>query len=142
MRKPNWALELVDKNALQKKIMGIVKPVQVEKKIGCLIARIVKSVTEEMTNAFIEYETARIEETEKHIKVLIKDSPFIKKDIEYLGLSTRAIKYLHLAGITKIKQLIACTELDLMEQECFGKKTLEDVKTKLAQVGLSLKRFY
>ncbi|MBR3627416.1 MAG: DNA-directed RNA polymerase subunit alpha [Elusimicrobia bacterium] len=59
--------------------------------------------------------------------------------ISILDLTTRASNSLKNAEIETIGQLISYSELDLMEFDKFGEKSLKEIKEKLKEIGLSLK---
>ncbi|MDI6717129.1 MAG: DNA-directed RNA polymerase subunit alpha [Actinomycetota bacterium] len=59
--------------------------------------------------------------------------------IEDLELSVRSYNCLKREGINTVQQLIEQNEGDLMKIRNFGAKSIEEVKDKLAQLGLSLK---
>ena len=58
--------------------------------------------------------------------------------VDEIGLSVRARACLKQEGISTVADLISYTEEDLMEIRNFGHNTLQDVKTKLGELGLSL----
>ncbi|MDI6828848.1 MAG: DNA-directed RNA polymerase subunit alpha [Armatimonadota bacterium] len=60
--------------------------------------------------------------------------------IEELDFSVRTYNCLKKANILTIGELVQISEQDLMGIRNFGKKSLAEVKEKLAQMGLSLKR--
>ena len=59
--------------------------------------------------------------------------------IEELDLSVRAYNCLKRAGINTVEELIKKTEEDMMKIRNFGKKSLEEVKSKLDEFGLALR---
>ncbi|NPV54039.1 MAG: DNA-directed RNA polymerase subunit alpha [Firmicutes bacterium] len=59
--------------------------------------------------------------------------------IEELDLSVRSYNCLKRAGINTVEELTKRTEEDMMKVRNLGKKSLEEVKAKLANLGLSLK---
>ncbi len=59
--------------------------------------------------------------------------------IEELDLSVRSYNCLKRAGINTVQELIRKTEEDMMKVRNLGKKSLEEVKSKLANLGLSLR---
>jgi len=73
-----------------------------------------------------------IADTSERDKAL--DSP-----IEDLELSVRSYNCLKREGINTVQQLIEQSEGDLMKIRNFGAKSIEEVKDKLTQLGLSLK---
>lgn len=59
--------------------------------------------------------------------------------IEELDFSVRTYNCLKKAGVLTIGDLVQITEADLMQIRNFGKKSLTEVREKLAQLGLTLK---
>ncbi|AZR74745.1 DNA-directed RNA polymerase subunit alpha [Anoxybacter fermentans] len=59
--------------------------------------------------------------------------------IEELELSVRSSNCLKRAGINTVEELVQKTEEDLMKVRNLGKKSLQEIKEKLAELGLSLK---
>ena len=59
--------------------------------------------------------------------------------IEELELSVRSYNCLKRANINTVEELTEKTEEDMMKFRNLGKKSLEEVKNKLAELGLSLK---
>lgn len=60
--------------------------------------------------------------------------------IEELDLSVRSYNCLKRAGINSVAELTEKTDEDMMKVRNLGKKSLEEVKQKLAMLGLSLKQ--
>lgn len=60
--------------------------------------------------------------------------------IEDLELSVRSYNCLKRQGIDNLQQLLDCSELDLVNIRNFGSKSIEEVKDKLTEMGLSLKQ--
>lgn len=63
-----------------------------------------------------------------------------KMSIEELDLSVRSYNCLKRAGINTVAELLEKTDEDMMKVRNLGKKSLEEVKQKLAAIGLSLKQ--
>ncbi|HHV61711.1 MAG TPA: DNA-directed RNA polymerase subunit alpha [Firmicutes bacterium] len=63
----------------------------------------------------------------------------LEMTIEELDLSVRSYNCLKRAGINTVEELTKRTEEDMMKVRNLGKKSLEEVKAKLANLGLSLK---
>ncbi len=59
--------------------------------------------------------------------------------IEELDLSVRSYNCLKRAGINTVEELIKKTEEDMMKVRNLGKKSLEEVKSKLDELGLALR---
>lgn len=64
----------------------------------------------------------------------------LEMTIEELDLSVRSYNCLKRAGINTVEELIRKTEEDMMKVRNLGRKSLEEVNVKLAQLGLSLRR--
>jgi DNA-directed RNA polymerase subunit alpha len=60
--------------------------------------------------------------------------------IEDLDLSVRSYNCLKREGVTTVGQLVERTEEDLLDIRNFGQKSIEEVKQKLSELGLSLKQ--
>ena len=58
--------------------------------------------------------------------------------IEELEFSVRSLNCLKRAGINTVEELIAHTEDDMMKIRNLGRKSLEEVISKLASLGLAL----
>ncbi|TDL32192.1 DNA-directed RNA polymerase subunit alpha, partial [Macrococcoides bohemicum] len=86
-------------------------------------------LTDEAKNAEIMVEK---EETHKE-KIL-------EMTIEELDLSVRSYNCLKRAGINTVQELNNKTEADMMKVRNLGRKSLEEVKAKLADLGLSLRK--
>jgi DNA-directed RNA polymerase subunit alpha len=64
----------------------------------------------------------------------------LNMSIEDLDLSVRSYNCLKRAGINTVQELIQRTEEDMMKVRNLGKKSLEEVQQKLAELGLSLRK--
>lgn len=69
---------------------------------------------------------------------LEKNSEFLGKNVETIGLSVRALKCLKRLGVDYIFELIEKTEHELMNSKNFGKKSLEEIISKLNDYELTL----
>lgn len=63
----------------------------------------------------------------------------LEMTVEELDLSVRSYNCLKRAGINTVEELIEKTESDMMKVRNLGKKSLTEVKVKLAELDLSLK---
>jgi DNA-directed RNA polymerase subunit alpha len=63
----------------------------------------------------------------------------LEMSVEELDLSVRSYNCLKRAGINTVEELINRTEEEMMKVRNLGKKSLEEVLNKLAELGLSLK---
>lgn len=87
------------------------------------------NLTEEAKSADMMIEK---EETQKEKK--------LEMTIEELDLSVRSYNCLKRAGINTVQELTEKTEADMMRVRNLGRKSLVEVKEKLADLGLSLKQ--
>ncbi|GAB6932384.1 DNA-directed RNA polymerase subunit alpha [Calditerricola satsumensis] len=69
-----------------------------------------------------------------------KTEKVLDMPIEELDLSVRSYNCLKRAGINTVGELIQKTEEDMMKVRNLGKKSLEEVQEKLAELGLSLRK--
>ncbi|NLJ90071.1 MAG: DNA-directed RNA polymerase subunit alpha, partial [Clostridiales bacterium] len=63
----------------------------------------------------------------------------LEMSIDELELSVRSYNCLKRAGINTVEELTNKTAEDMMKVRNLGKKSLEEVTSKLAELGLSLK---
>ena len=68
-----------------------------------------------------------------------KNDGILEKSIDDLDLSVRSYNCLKRAGINTVEELTKMTEEDMMKVRNLGRKSLEEVQQKLAEVGLSLR---
>ncbi|MCI1973574.1 MAG: DNA-directed RNA polymerase subunit alpha [Lactobacillus sp.] len=69
-----------------------------------------------------------------------KKDKVLKMTIEGLDLSVRSYNCLKRAGINTLQELTDKSEADMMRVRNLGRKSLEEVKNKLADLGLSLRQ--
>ena len=86
--------------------------------------------------AISDEEQAAIEESESASEGA--GSSLLEQSLGALDLSTRSANGLKNAGIETIGELVAISEEELMNFQNFGKKSLDEIKDKLAEIGLSL----
>lgn len=63
---------------------------------------------------------------------------YLEKNVESMGLSVRALKCLKKLGVDYIFELVEKTEHELLNSKNFGKKSLEEIISKLAENNLIL----
>ena len=85
-----------------------------------------------------------LEETVENINMIKEDEPvvvnkFENMPIEELDLSVRSYNCLKRAAITTVAELTQKTEDEMMKVRNLGKKSLKEVKEKLAENGLSFR---
>lgn len=69
-----------------------------------------------------------------------KKEKVLEMTVEELDLSVRSYNCLKRAAINTVEELTQKTEEDMMKVRNLGKKSLEEVQRKLAELGLSLKK--
>ncbi|MBO8172791.1 MAG: DNA-directed RNA polymerase subunit alpha [Bacillaceae bacterium] len=69
-----------------------------------------------------------------------KKEKVLEMTIEELDLSVRSYNCLKRAGINTVQELTQKTEEDMMKVRNLGRKSLEEVQEKLAELGLSLRK--
>lgn len=82
-------------------------------------------------------------EGEEAVSIFAPEGPSknseLEKQVEDLDLSVRSYNCLKRAGIHSVRQLVDFSENDLLNIRNFGAKSIEEVKDKLQEMGLSLK---
>jgi DNA-directed RNA polymerase subunit alpha len=86
-----------------------------------------------LTESLSEVEIMVEKEEEQKDKIL-------EMTIEELDLSVRSYNCLKRAGINSVEELIQRNEEDMMKVRNLGKKSLEEVVNKLAELGLALRK--
>ena len=100
-----------------------------------LAARILTEHLDLFTNLTeVAKSTDVMKETEK-----VSDDRVLDRTIEELDLSVRSYNCLKRAGINTVFDLTEKTEPEMMKVRNLGRKSLEEVKVKLADLGLGLK---
>ena len=69
----------------------------------------------------------------------VNDEKVLDRTIEELDLSVRSYNCLKRAGINTVFDLTEKTEPEMMKVRNLGRKSLEEVKVKLVDLGLGLK---
>ena len=82
----------------------------------------------------LEPEPERV--TEEHAKPKFNDNLY--RSVEELELSVRSANCLKNADINKIWQLVNKTEAEMLKTKNFGRKSLNEIKEVLSEMGLSL----
>ena len=96
-------------------------------------------IMQEHLNLFIE-----LDDNTDNMEIMVEKEEDQKEKalemtIEELELSVRSYNCLKRASINTVEELTEKTEEDMMKFRNLGKKSLEEVKNKLAELGLSLK---
>lgn len=79
-----------------------------------------------------------VEEEEPVTKEDEKKAELLEQSLAIMDLSTRSSNSLKNAGIETLKDLVQKTEEEIMKFDNFGKRSLEEVKEKLAELELTL----
>jgi DNA-directed RNA polymerase subunit alpha len=97
-------------------------------------------ILKEQMSIFIDFDEHREPEKQK----IYEDKPSTEfnenlfRSVEELELSVRSANCLKNAEILKIYQLVSKTESDMLKTKNFGRKSLNEIKEVLAEMGLSL----
>jgi DNA-directed RNA polymerase subunit alpha len=82
--------------------------------------------------------TPREEETDRDERPRLELNENLFRNVDELELSVRASNCLKTANIRTIADLVQKTEAELLKTKNFGKKSLNEIKTILGEMGLSL----
>lgn len=97
-------------------------------------------ILKEQMNAFINFdedqEPALPEPSEDESKPKFNENLYL--DVDELELSVRSANCLRNANIRKIYQLVQRTEAEMLKTKNFGRKSLNEIKELLSEMGLSL----
>ena len=97
-----------------------------------------------LVDHFSKYLTLEEETRDINIEkepVIQEENKYENYEIEELDLSVRSYNCLKRGGITTVLELTNRTEEDMMKIKNLGKKSLKEIKDKLAQLGLGFKSF-
>ena len=97
-------------------------------------------ILKEQMNIFINFDEEAEPEpetsTDKHDKPQYNENLY--RNVEELELSVRSANCLKNANINKIYQLVSKTEAEMLKTKNFGRKSLNEIKEVLSEMGLSL----
>ena len=97
-------------------------------------------ILKEQMNIFINFDEEAEPEPEKSVDR--QDKPQynenLYRNVEELELSVRSANCLKNANINKIYQLVSKTEAEMLKTKNFGRKSLNEIKEVLSEMGLSL----
>lgn len=88
-------------------------------------------------NMFIEFDESYVEEEEEIDEEAEKRKVSLSKPVAELELSVRSANCLEAADIATIRDLVTKTEQEMLRYRNFGRKSLNEIKTILAEMGLS-----
>jgi DNA-directed RNA polymerase subunit alpha len=87
-----------------------------------------------VSNTVIEFNTTAREVTEEQNKLRV----LLNMSVNEIELSVRAANCLNNANITTVGGLALKSEAEMLRYRNFGKKSLNEIKNKLEELGLSL----
>jgi DNA-directed RNA polymerase subunit alpha len=97
-------------------------------------------ILKEQISLFITFDEGR--EPEARLKADLRDKPRynenLLRSVDELELSVRSANCLKNADIHKIWQLVSKSEAEMLKTKNFGRKSLNEIKEVLAEMGLSL----
>jgi DNA-directed RNA polymerase subunit alpha len=99
------------------------------------IAEAAKILTDHL-NMFIEFDEAYIEEEEKVDEEAERRKTYLSKPVAELELSVRSANCLEAANIITIRELVTKTEQEMLRYRNFGRKSLNEIKEILSEMGL------
>ena len=82
----------------------------------------------------VEFEEAPAEQSEENAAL----KKLLNMSVNEIELSVRAANCLNNANITTVGQLAMKTEAEMLKYRNFGKKSLNEIKDKLSELGLGL----
>jgi DNA-directed RNA polymerase subunit alpha len=93
----------------------------------------------EQLQPFVSYaKVSKVEEKETPVQPAVPEEIF-NKPVDQLNLSVRTMNCLRRGGIASVGELTTKSERDLLTLRNFGQKSLNEIKEKLAELGLGLK---
>ncbi len=100
------------------------------------IAEAAKILTDHLS-MFINFDETYVEEEEEVDEEAEKRKKYLSKPVAELELSVRSANCLEAAKIITIKDLVTKTEQEMLKYRNFGRKSLNEIKTILVEMGLS-----
>jgi DNA-directed RNA polymerase subunit alpha len=88
-------------------------------------------------NMFIDFDETYVEEEERVDEEAEKRKAYLSKPVAELELSVRSANCLEAAEIISIRDLVTKTEQEMLKYRNFGRKSLNEIKTILGEMGLS-----
>ena len=97
-------------------------------------------ILKEQLNVFINFDENAVPEIRRDSDedAVPKFNENLYLDVDELELSVRSANCLRNANITKIYQLVQKTESEMLKTKNFGRKSLNEIKELLSELGLSL----
>jgi DNA-directed RNA polymerase subunit alpha len=91
-------------------------------------------VFDKVSDGDVEFDTEQVEVSEEQNKL----RKLLNMSVNEIELSVRAANCLNNANITTVGELAMKSEQEMLKYRNFGKKSLNEIKAKLEQLGLSL----
>jgi DNA-directed RNA polymerase subunit alpha len=91
-------------------------------------------VFDHVSDESVEFESEQVEVSEEQNKL----RKLLNMSVNEIELSVRAANCLNNANITTVGELAMKSEQEMLKYRNFGKKSLNEIKAKLEQLGLSL----
>jgi DNA-directed RNA polymerase subunit alpha len=92
-------------------------------------------------DVFVNYDKDIVEFEENEVQVDAQEEKkrrLLSMSVNEIELSVRAANCLNNANITTVGELVSKTEADMLKYRNFGKKSLNEIKDKLEELGLGL----
>jgi DNA-directed RNA polymerase subunit alpha len=86
---------------------------------------------------FVDFDETYVEEEEEIDEEAERRKAYLSKPVAELELSVRSANCLEAANIVTIRDLVTKTESDMLKYRNFGRKSLNEIKYLLADMGLS-----
>ena len=97
-------------------------------------AKILKNYYSEL----VDFDREEVEIEEETPGETFRENSHVNRSISDLELNVRAVNCLLNSNIETVGQLVQKTEAEMMKMKNFGKKSLQEIKTVLASLGLTL----
>ncbi|HOO89293.1 MAG TPA: DNA-directed RNA polymerase subunit alpha [Syntrophales bacterium] len=95
-------------------------------------------ILKEQMNVFINFDEREVVEESKEPEEIDHINENLMKGVDDLELSVRSANCLKNAGIRYIGELVQKTEAEMLKTQNFGRKSLNEIKEILSEMGLSL----
>jgi len=95
------------------------------------------NILTEHIQMFVDFDETYVEEEEEIDEEAERRKTFLAKPVAELELSVRSSNCLEAANIANIRDLVTKTESDMLKYRNFGRKSLNEIKDILADMGLS-----
>lgn len=99
------------------------------------------AILEHHLDVFVQFDEREVEFEESKVEANVQQEDLRRKlrmSVNEIELSVRAANCLNNANITTVGELALKTEQDMLKYRNFGKKSLNEIKAKLEELGLGL----